>query len=165
MDRLTATSTFPGDVFRLPQDGYGPRRRPPELDDPAWLARQYQRYGDRTIATSLGVNVKTVRAARARHGIRSFGDGPRRGTTTTQIRHLAIVPPPREDLPPVLQRIAARYLADDVHGINPTWAEVLQRFKLANQARNEHDRQAEADAAITMAAALARLATQLLESA
>jgi hypothetical protein len=164
MDRLTATTTFPGGVLRLPQDGYGPRRRPPELDDPDWLKRQYQQSGDRTIAAQLGVNVKTVRAARARHGIPSYGDGPRRGTTTTQTRHLRVVPPARDDLPPVLQRLVARYAADQMHDIPPTWEEVIRRFKNANTARKEHDRLAEADAAISMAAALARVAAQLLDS-
>lgn len=56
-------------------------RRPPELDDRAWLAARYERDGDTRIARELGVSNRTVRAARARHGIGSHPPGRRRGLT------------------------------------------------------------------------------------
>lgn len=140
-------------------------RRPPELDDRKWLARRYAQVPDEDIAVELGVDRKTVRAARLRLGIRSHPVGPRRGS---QPRLTLVEPTPMhvgpDDRPVVLQRVEARYAADQLHGIPPTWDQVIQRFKNANTARKEHDRYAEADAAISMAAALARVATQLLES-
>lgn len=59
--------------------------RPPQLDDPDWLARAYADRGDMAIALELGCDRKTVRLARQRLGIRSAPPGPRRGSLTAHV--------------------------------------------------------------------------------
>ncbi|MHB1950185.1 MAG: hypothetical protein ACYCQK_01770 [Acidiferrobacteraceae bacterium] len=72
----------------------------PRLWDRAWLERTYAQHGDMWIALELGVDRKTVRRARERHGIMSAAPGRRRGSAVGQ--QIVVAPAPRSD--PALDR-------------------------------------------------------------
>ena len=59
---------------------------PPELADRDWLARHYERHGDRWIASELGVSRFAVRLARERLGIPSQPPGRRRGVERSTVQ-------------------------------------------------------------------------------
>lgn len=74
MDRLSAPGTVSAAGRATPSRG-----RPAELNDRDWLVRQLATKGERQIATELGCNRKTVRAAIERLSVAAASEGRRRG--------------------------------------------------------------------------------------
>lgn len=116
-----------------------------------WLREQLERTGEASIGRLLGVNKKTVTAARVRLGIPAATVGSRRGVVTGR----------RSSDPAVnttLARIVTRFEHD---AAPPTWDTVLTHLAAADRARRSHDRTSEQNSAIALAAAAARVADHL----
>lgn len=129
------------------------RKRVPELDDAHWLRMRYLVAGDLAIANELGVDRKTVRAARRRHGIASHPVGPRRGVAR---------PAPRPVSPIVTARMAAtetavadRIREDRTRRTAATEAMLAERLHALHDASQHHDTLAYEDALLDVAATAA----------
>lgn len=123
-----------------------PGRRPPELDNPAWLRARYERDGDNVIATELGVSRKAVRVARQRHGIESRGPGRPRGAVSS--RRAAVEY--RSAAFEIVARIGRQSRAG---GPAPTYDLLLGRLAEIDRARRAGDTAAEEDGLIELGAA------------
>ena len=136
---------------------------PAELNDVDWLRRRYQVISDDAIATELGVDRKTVRAARQRHGIPSQPRGPRRGAAPVMRSTVAIASPaPAPDVTSPTTRLVAERVARERGdgGFGP--AVLSQRVRAVAVARVSGDPAAVEDAIVGVASAAVLWLDQLL---
>jgi hypothetical protein len=125
------------------------------LADPVWLRLRYAIASDAAIALELGVDRKTVRRARMRHGIASHPVGPRRGAarpvTSSQGQQGGV-----DGLTPAERRLIDRYRADRRNA--PTKELLTKRIVAAHQADAAGDHLAYEAAMLDVAVAAARIA-------
>jgi hypothetical protein len=121
--------------------------RPPELDDPEWLARKLATDGTMAIALELGVSRKVVRTRCEQFGLRpaDHGNGRRRGVP---------LPAPRLTTDSsTLDLIRDRLERDLRRRVPATEGLFVQRLQAVQDARTNGDHLAEEDAWIGVAAA------------
>jgi hypothetical protein len=126
------------------------------LADPVWLRLRYAIASDAAIALELGVDRKTVRRARMRHGIASQPVGPRRGvprpvTSSSEAQQGGV-----DGLTPAERRLIDRYRADRRNA--PTKELLTKRIVAAHQADAAGDHLAYEAAMLDVAVAAARIA-------
>lgn len=123
-----------------------------QLDDAHWLRMRYAVAGDLAIATELGVDRKTVRRARARHGIPSHPVGPRRGVPRPAPRAAQ----PSDELTPFERKLIERLRADKRSAA--TEALLAQRLHNAHDAKRARDTVGYEEALFAVSTVAARIA-------
>jgi hypothetical protein len=123
------------------------QQRPPELDDPAWLRRAYERDGDMAIALTLGVTRKRVRLARYRLGIPSKPMGPRRGVPAAPVAPFSLDDTERA--------FRERYRTFKARRVPATETTLAAAIRAAHDALRADDANATDDALIDIAASAA----------
>lgn len=129
--------------------------RDPRLQDAGWLGRMYASHGDREIAAELGVNRKTVRAARQRLGIASQGVGRRRGSVNGPESPPTEGAGPGAKDPRNAQAAILERIGQERGKIAPTDALLASRLVALHHARVNRDELAREDALIGIASVAA----------